>query len=87
MSKLSESFSQLSNIFECLEVARYQENKDFGANVAGCFEWYLSPPAVQFLEKRLNPHWMAIKYNQRFKWEMLPWHGYEGKGVSIKFVV
>lgn len=83
-TQLSEAYFQLGGIFHLLEQAHFEIDKDFGVNALECSAWYLSPPAVTFLEKRLDPSWAAIKYNQRFKWNPELWQGFQSKGVSLK---
>lgn len=84
MSKISTGYRQLASLFEALENARFKPDIDFGANVATCFCWYLSPAAVLFLEKINNPYWLAIKANQQFKCNFQKWDGYIEQGADIK---
>lgn len=84
MSKLSEGYYQLGGIFKSLEDARFRPDTDFGANVTGCFSWYLSPDAAVFLEKREIQAWVELKKNQQFKWNFQQWSGHSGEGVDIK---
>ncbi|OKH16825.1 hypothetical protein FACHB389_35260 [Nostoc calcicola FACHB-389] len=82
-TRLSEAYHQLAGVFEALEKARFELDKDFGVNALDCSGWYLSPSAVVYLEKRLDPNWSAIKYNQRFRWKTEIWDGFSNKGVSL----
>ncbi len=85
--KLSETYQQLGEIFKSLESAHFEEGKDFGENLTGCFKWFISPPAVLFLEKRAVLPWTKVKHNERFKWNLEPWEGYKAQGVSIDLVL
>ena len=85
-TQLSAAYYQLGAIFESLEKAHFELNKDFGVNTLACSSWYLSPPAVIFLEQRLDPYWLLLKYNQLFSWELEIWQGFKNKGVSLKLI-
>lgn len=87
MTKISETYAQLSKIFQSLEAAHFEEGRDFGENITGTFKWFLSPPAVIFLEKRSTPQWLQLKSNTRFKWGLEPWEGYTSKGAYINLVL
>ena len=82
-TQLSEAYLQLGRLFDSLEKAHFELDKDYGVNALHCSGWYLSPPVVIFLEKRLDPDWTAIKYNQRFQWQPEIWQGFKHKGVSL----
>ena len=82
-NKLSTSYAQLAKLFEFLENANFEEQKDFGENVAGAFTWFLSPPAAIYLEKRFKSQLAEFKNNPRFSWRPAPWHGYADKGIDI----
>ena len=87
MTKISETYGQLSKIFQSLEAAHFEEGRDFGENITGAFKWFLSPPAVIFLEKRGVPHWLQLKNNDRLKWGLETWDGYTSKGAFINLVL
>lgn len=87
MTKLSENYTQLGKLFASLEEARFEQGKDFGENITGCFKWFISPPAVIFLERRFNPHWIAIKNNHNFSWKMEDWEGYRAKAVDLSLIL
>lgn len=87
MIKLSETYQQLSNVFKSLESAHFQEGQDFGENLTGCFQWFISPPAVLFLEKNNVSFWKELKRNTRFSWKMEPWHGYKSQAIDLKLVL
>lgn len=86
MSKLSESYGQLAEVFNSLEEARFEENKDFGQDVTGTFKWFISPTALYFLEKRGVEHWTRLKHNERFRWSLQQWEGFSDKGADISLV-
>lgn len=81
---LSQSYSQLAAIFGALEKGNLEIDTDFGANIAGSFCWFLSPHAVEYLNKRYVADWYAIQGNQRFSVTFEKWQGYERKGANIK---
>lgn len=85
-TKLSESYAQLAKVFDSLEQARFEENKDFGQDVTGTFKWFISPAALYFLEKRSVEHWTCLKHNERFCWSLQQWHGFSEKGADISLV-
>lgn len=87
MVKISETYQQLSDLFNSLELAHFEEGKDFGENLTGCFQWFISPPAVVFLEKRNIIFWEELKRNTRFSWKMESWHGYNSQAIDIKLVL
>lgn len=87
MVKTSETYGQLHKIFQSLEAAHFEEGKDFGENLTGCFKWFISPPAVIFLEKRAIPQWLQLKNNDRLKWGLEKWDGYTAKGAFINLVL
>lgn len=80
---LSQSYHQLASIFEALEKANFEPHGDFGANVTECFCWYLSPKAVDFLNKRYHVDWFAIQGNPKFKITFQRWQGITGNGAYI----
>lgn len=82
--KISEGYHQLAKVFELLESARFQPDYDFGADITSSFAWYISPPAISFLEAQSNSYWIALKNNQQFKCKYLPWAGMTGEGADIK---
>ena len=85
--KLSTTYEQLSNTFSSLEVAKFEEGVDFGENLTGCFKWFISPPAVLFLERRRITSWVELKHNERFKWYLESWQGHKSQGVGIDLVL
>lgn len=87
MTKISETYEQLAKLFQSLEGAHFEEGKDFGENLTGCFKWFLSPPAVMFLEKRNVSCWTELKHNDRFSWKLQNWDGYRFPGVDINLVL
>lgn len=86
-TKLSETYGQLAKIFQALETAHFHEGKDYGENITGCFKWFISPPALIYLEKRANVHWTQLKHNERFSWGLEIWEGYTSKGANINLVL
>lgn len=84
LAKKSTGYIQLGRIFETLEQGKLQTDTDFGENMAGYFSWYLSPNAVNFLEKKHNSEWMHLKYNPQFIIKYEKWDGLDGKGASIQ---
>ena len=87
ITRMSETYGQLHKIFQSLEAAHFEANRDFGENVAEHFTWFLSPPAVIFLERRQVPEWIRLKNNQRLRWELEKWEGYTSKGATINLVL
>lgn len=81
---ISQGYRQLAAVFEALEKSKFKADEDFGANVVGCFCWYISPAGVAFLEKIALPAWLGLKENSQFKWNFQNWDGYQGQGVDIR---
>lgn len=86
-NKISETYRQLFELFEFLENSHFEENRDFGENLTGCFQWFLSPPAIGFLDKRPPPFWDKLKINPRLKYRLEPWDGYKSDGASINLIL
>jgi hypothetical protein len=84
MQGISEGYSQLAAIFHALEAARFVADRDFGANSASPYQWYISPNARQFLEKRNIPEWQFIQDNPQFKVNLQDWDGLKAQGAIIK---
>ena len=63
VTKLSETYHQLAKLFESLEAARFVAGTDFGENLSGCFQWFVSPECVHFLEERSFDFWNNLKNN------------------------
>lgn len=80
---LGQSYHQLASVFEALEKASFEPESDFGANITECFCWYLSPKAVDYLDKKYLADWFAIQGNQKFKISFQKWQGFSGKGAYI----
>jgi hypothetical protein len=83
-NKISPAYHQLAKIFEALENAKFKPDDDFGANVTSAFGWFLSPKAVEYLEKKYQPEWLNLKYNSQFIWRFEKWEGYDSNGVDIQ---
>ncbi|MHC5763075.1 hypothetical protein [Nostoc sp.] len=84
-TQLSEAYRQLSGLFESLEKARFELDKDFGVNALDCSGWYISPPAVIFLEKRLNPCSYTINTISILKTGSRKFGRILEQGINIKF--
>ncbi|UYD38974.1 hypothetical protein [Tolypothrix sp. PCC 7601] len=84
MQSISEGYSQLAAIFHALEAARFISDSDFGANIASPYQWYISPGARQFLEKRNIPEWQFIQDNEQFSVKFQDWDGLKDKGAIIE---
>jgi hypothetical protein len=82
-NQLSETYGQLSKIFKSLEVAAFEEGKDYGENLTGCFKWFLSPTAALYLQKRFPEDWKELENNSRFSCRPIPWQGHKGLGFDI----
>lgn len=80
----SEGYFQLAGVFESLEKTGFKANREFGPNITGCFRWYLSPIALNFLEKNAIPQWEALKNNKLFNCVPEDWDGHNGKGMDIR---
>lgn len=83
MTKLSPTYRQLFQLFESLENANFVSGTDFGENLSGCFQWFISPPAVGYLEKLDCDFWQAIKNNPKIIFLLETWQGVKGSAVSI----
>lgn len=81
--KLSETYHQLSRLFESLEKAHFCAGTDFGENLTGCFQWFLSPSAVHFLEERSFDFWNNLKSNQKIIYSLENWEGHKAQGANI----
>lgn len=86
MSKLSPGYYQLAGVFESLEKGDFESGIHFGANIAGCFRWYLSPIALKFLEENAVVQWEKLKSNSQFTCVPEHWEGYPGKGMDIRLI-
>lgn len=86
-SQLSESYEQLSKMFKSLETAGFDEGKDYGENLTGCFQWFVSPPAALYLEKRFFGDMENLRSNSRFICKKTPWTGIKGDGLDINLVL
>lgn len=82
-TKLSETYRQLFKVFEALESASFLSGTDFGENVTGCFQWFVSPAAVGYLEKRDYDFWSALKKNQKVIFRLETWQGFKTEGANI----
>jgi hypothetical protein len=80
---MSETYRQLFRLFEALENAHFEPGKDYGENVTGCFQWFVSPSAVCYLEKRAYDFWNALKQNQKIIYKLEPWQGFKTEGANI----
>lgn len=81
--KLSDTYYQLFKLFESLEQARLVAGSDFGENLGGCFQWFLSPSAVIYLEKRNFDFWNELKGNRKIIYQLEPWQGFQTEGANI----
>lgn len=81
---LSQTYAQLSNIFKYLEDGNYIEGVDFGENLTCCFQWFLSPSACVFLEKRYEREFNQTLTNSRFTFVRVPWQNNKTMGLDIK---
>lgn len=84
MQNISEGYGQLAVIFAVLETARFIPDTDFGANPAASYQWYLSPSAKEFLDRRNIPEWAFIQDNQQFSITFNDWEGKKGQGAIIQ---
>lgn len=82
-TRLSETYRQLYRLFESLETANFVAGTDYGENLTGCFQWFVSPPALGYLEKQSYDFWSALKSNQKVIYRLEPWEGYKGQGANI----
>lgn len=80
---ISETYSQLATIFKHLETAAFEEGVDFGENLTACFQWFLSPTAALYLEKRFLQDWTDLQNNPRFSCRATPWANHKGMGFDI----
>ena len=78
-----ETYEQLSKLFKALETAAFQEGIDFGENLTGCFQWFLSPTAAVYFQKRFPEEWKELESNARFSCRPVPWQGYKGLAFDI----
>lgn len=81
--QVSETYEQLAKIFKYLETAAFEEGIDFGENLTGCFQWFISPSAVLYLEKRFSKDWAELQNNSRFSCRATPWANYKDMGFDI----
>lgn len=81
--RLSETYRQLFQLFETLENASFVPGTDFGENLSGCFQWFVSPPAVIYLEKVNSDFWQALKDNPKVIFLLESWSGIKGNAASI----
>lgn len=79
----SETYEQLAKIFRYLEVAAFEEGIDFGENLEGRFQWFISPSAALYLEKRFSKDWAELQSNSRFCCRATPWANHKGMGFDI----
>ena len=86
-SKISETYRQLFRLFEALENAHFEPGKDYGENLTGCFQWFISPPAVNYLEKRSYDFWKSLKQNQKIIYKLKHWEGFKSQGANINLVL
>lgn len=84
MDKISPIYLQLGKIFEALENARLTPDKDFGAYPLNPYEWYFSPAAVNFLNRRNQPEWLFLKYNPQINFKLEAWQGTADRGAVIQ---
>lgn len=82
-TRLSETYRQLFRMFEALESANFVPGTDFGENLTGCFQWFVAPAAVGYLEKRGYDFWNALKQNQKVIFKLEPWQGFKTDAASI----
>jgi hypothetical protein len=86
-NKLSETYSQLSKLFELLENAHFEEGADYGENLVGCFEWFVAPAATTFLEMRFNSELLKLLANGRFSCKFNTWQGFKTPALEISLVM
>jgi hypothetical protein len=82
-TRLSETYRQLFRLFEALEAANYVPGTDFGENLSGCFQWFVAPGAVGYLEKRNYDFWNALKNNQKVIFVLETWQGFKTEAANI----
>ena len=82
-TRLSETYRQLYRLFESLESANFTAGTDFGENLTGCFQWFVSPIAVIYLEKRGYDFWNNLKQNQKVIFRLEPWEGFTTQAANI----
>jgi len=80
---MSETYRQLFRLFESLENANFVPGTDFGENLTGCFQWFVSPAALGYLEKRSYDFWHSLKNNQKVIYRLESWEGYKGQAANI----
>jgi hypothetical protein len=85
--QVSETYEQLAKIFKHLEVAAFEEGIDFGENLEGRFQWFISPSAALYLEKRFFSDMEKLRANSRFICKKTPWTGIQGAGLDINLVL
>jgi len=82
-NELSEAYLQLAGVLKTLENKHFEKDIDFGINTLACSAWFFSPPAVTFLEKVADPHWLKIKDSKFFLYEFEVWQGCKNVGVNL----
>ncbi|MHC5829696.1 MAG: hypothetical protein ACYT04_80680 [Nostoc sp.] len=82
-TRFSETYRQLFRIFESLEKAHFVPGTDFGENLTGCFQWFISPSALVYLEIRGYDFWKSLKQNQKVLYKLEPWQGFKTEGANI----
>ena len=83
-ARLSETYEQLFKLFETLEKANFEPGIDFGENLTGCFQWFVAPGAITYLEQQeSNDFWEALKQNKKVVYRLEIWPGLGGKAASI----
>lgn len=86
-TRLSETYRQLFMLFQALEVAHFVAGTDYGENLTGCFQWFVSPAAVVYLEKRSYDFWSALKNNEKVIYRLERWDGYRTEAANINLVL
>lgn len=84
---VSAGYRQLGDVFEILENSSLEPDSDFGADVTGCFRWFLSPQAVKLLNKKNPSSWLFLKHNTQFTISNQIWQGIDGFGVNIQLKI
>jgi hypothetical protein len=86
-NQVSETYEQLGKVFKALEIAGFEEGKDYGENLTGSFKWFLSPPAALYLQKRFWADWEKLTTNNRLSCKSTPWEGYRELGFDINLIL
>lgn len=83
--QVSKTYEQLAQLFKALETAAFVEGIDFGENLTGAFQWFLSPAAALYFQKRFPDDWKALveENNSRFTCRPVPWQGHKGMALDI----